>query len=56
MAQREKVLAAKPGDLSSIPRTHMEGGANKPLPTVLRLLYLCPGTVHILHIHIQNAQ
>lgn len=36
MFQGVKVLQAKPGDLSLIPKSHMVEGENQPLQVVLR--------------------
>lgn len=41
MALWEKLLVAKPKDLSLIPRIHMEEGQNQQLQVVLLLPPLC---------------
>lgn len=51
MAQWVKVLASKPGDLSSIPKTHVMGGENQLTKVVLQPPHTFPGTCAPTYIH-----
>lgn len=51
MAQWVKVLASKPVDLSSIPKTHAVEGENQLTKVVLQSPYTFPGTCAPTYTH-----